>query len=668
MMTQESIQPMLDWISANPTGSGFLVFLISLAESLAIVGLFVPGVVLMTAIGGMMGAGILPLWETLLWAILGAIAGDGISYWLGYHYHERLRDIWPFKQFPQLLSRGEVFFKHHGGKSIVFGRFVGPVRPMIPVIAGMMDMSPKRFLFFNILSAIVWAPLYSLPGILIGASLGSLSPEVARRAGLLVILLLLALWVLYEGFILMGSWIGKGIQYVIRSLAHTLHRSPCLKQILTTQKGSADEQLGLAVFFLIACAGFFRLCLDVWHESGITAWNEPVYQVLRALYSNKLICITGILTNIGEPFVLLPVISVIGLKLLWDKRYAAGICWGLTIGIGITIGHFLKPAMAVTRPDGLAYLNPEYAFPSGHTLTATLTFALSAFLLKNAISRQYRWIPLAISVALILWVAISRLYLGVHWFTDILGGLTLGFTCVTCGVFFYRRIESKSLKIKSFIPGGWVFVITFSLYSMVTYPDMRQSLVRQWPTHVLTETAWQQGTNNIYSLHRTGAFKRQATLFDIQWLSPLTAIKQTLQEAGWVIVPKLSFNTCVMFLANNPDPSMFPVMPKFHRDRLPVLTVAKKQGDSTRLVLQIWQSDYKTEAEVPLWVGTLRIEAATHPLPLVTVYREAPYDGTTLRQFEQTLKKHAKDTGIRWARSKTETHPEILLLTAPKDG
>ena len=147
-MTQESIQPFLQWIGEHPHWSGLAVFLISLSESLAIVGLVVPGVVLMTAIGAMIGAGILPAWITLGWAILGAIAGDGISYWLGYHYHEHLRDFWPFRSYPALLARGEAFFKSHGGKSIILGRFIGPVRPMIPVIAGMMDMSPKRFLFF----------------------------------------------------------------------------------------------------------------------------------------------------------------------------------------------------------------------------------------------------------------------------------------------------------------------------------------------------------------------------------------------------------------------------------------------------------------------------------------------------------------------------------------
>ena len=118
-MSPETYQPILDWIGSHPHWSGFIVFLISLSESLAIVGLVVPGVVLMTAIGGMMGSGILPFWATLTWAILGAIAGDGISYWLGYHYHQHLKisgrlnssqGYWPEAKFFSISMVVKVLF------------------------------------------------------------------------------------------------------------------------------------------------------------------------------------------------------------------------------------------------------------------------------------------------------------------------------------------------------------------------------------------------------------------------------------------------------------------------------------------------------------------------------------------------------------------------------
>lgn len=667
-MTQESIQPFLDWITAHPTWSGFIVFLISLSESLAIVGLVVPGVVMMTAIGGMMGSGHLPFWETLSWAILGAIAGDGISYWLGYHYHQHLREFWPFKQFPKLLARGESFFKLHGGKSIIFGRFVGPVRPMIPVIAGMMDMSPKRFLFFNILSAIAWAPLYSLPGILIGLSLGTLSSEVASRTGILVLLVLLALWLMYETLVLIGAWILKTLRRMLHAIWKILRKLPWLHPLLRTSLGSEQSQLGILLLCLLAFAAFGITIHDVLNSSGIASWNEPVYQALRALYNTKIIAWTGFLTGLGDPWILLPAVAAIGCWLLWRQRYKAAFCWLLTIGLGFITGLLLKIETAIPRPEGLIYLSNKFSFPSAHALTATLVFGLAAVFIQQTISMlappacKYRWVPWVIAIPLILFIALSRVYLGMHWFTDIIGSLTLGVACVTLGTFIYRRIESRPIPIRAIlIPGISVIAITLTVYAIFFYPIHRTELVRQWSMQTLAEKTWWQGKGDTNALHRTGAFKRQATIFDVQWLGPLDKIQTALEKAGWTVIPKLNFKTGVILLANNPSPLLFPTMPKFHRDRLPVLAVTKDINETKRIVLQIWRSDYQTESGVPLWVGTLRIEEASHPLPMVTTFLEQPEHQDILKELVKSLSSNSQiHTRIITAED-TDTHNVLLL-------
>src|SRR3990172_2940796 len=200
------LKPALDWIMAHPHWSGTAVFVISLAESLAIVGLFIPGTIVMFGVGALVAAGALGLWATLGLAVAGAVVGDGISYWLGYHYHEQLRLMWPFSRYPQLLARGETYFHRHGGKSVLLGRFVGPVRPITPVVAGMLGMSPLRFLVVNVLSALGWAPAYILPGVVFGASLG-LASAVASRLAVLVVGLLVVLW--------LSIW---GVRAIIRLL------------------------------------------------------------------------------------------------------------------------------------------------------------------------------------------------------------------------------------------------------------------------------------------------------------------------------------------------------------------------------------------------------------------------------------------------------------------
>src|SRR5258708_7146178 len=108
------VSPLLQWLNANPEFAGLVTFIISASESVAIIGTIVPGSITMTALGALAGAGIIPLWGTLLWAILGAIVGDGISYWLGYYFKDRLKSAWPFRKYPGLLESGEVFVHKHG--------------------------------------------------------------------------------------------------------------------------------------------------------------------------------------------------------------------------------------------------------------------------------------------------------------------------------------------------------------------------------------------------------------------------------------------------------------------------------------------------------------------------------------------------------------------------
>lgn len=162
-MDSTLLDPALGWIAAHPYWAYLIVALIAFCESLAIVGLIVPGALLLFGVGALIGSGELALWPTLISAAIGAILGDGISFWLGYHYRQHLADLWPFNRYPKLMARGIRFFERHGGKSILFGRFVGPVRPIIPAVAGMMHMSVPKYISINLLSAMAWAPAYLLP-------------------------------------------------------------------------------------------------------------------------------------------------------------------------------------------------------------------------------------------------------------------------------------------------------------------------------------------------------------------------------------------------------------------------------------------------------------------------------------------------------------------------
>ncbi len=189
----ELLQQLLDWIALNPIWAGIAIFLVAMCESLAVIGMLVPGAAMMIGFGTLISTGILEFWPTCGWAVAGAIVGDGLSFMLGHHYQSRISRLWPFNRHPQSLERSIQFFQRYGGMSVVIGRFVGPTRAIIPMIAGMMGMPANRFIIANVISALAWAPLYLLPGMVLGASLG-LASEVVIRLVILLLLLVMLIW------------------------------------------------------------------------------------------------------------------------------------------------------------------------------------------------------------------------------------------------------------------------------------------------------------------------------------------------------------------------------------------------------------------------------------------------------------------------------------------
>jgi undecaprenyl-diphosphatase len=194
MITPEAL---LNTISAHPGAAYGVVFLAALAESLAVIGMFLPGVLVMFAAGTLIAEGTLVFWPTLLLAMVGAVSGDSLSYWLGRRYRTRLPHLWPFNRYPAPLEHALAFFARHGGKSVFLGRFIGPLRAMVPLVAGLLDMPPRAFLLANLGSALPWALAYLAPGMLFGVSLTLAGHDHHRMILLTVLsvfLMLLVLW------------------------------------------------------------------------------------------------------------------------------------------------------------------------------------------------------------------------------------------------------------------------------------------------------------------------------------------------------------------------------------------------------------------------------------------------------------------------------------------
>jgi membrane protein DedA with SNARE-associated domain len=162
------VQPLLAFVSAHAGWAIVIMFVTSFGESFAFLSLLFPGTTLLIAAGTLMANGTLPYWPVVTGAIVGAVLGDTVSYWIGRRYGSALGRVWPFSRDPNLLPRGIRYFERHGGKSVFIGRFFGPLRAVIPLAAGVLQMPSGWFWFANVTSALVWAPMLLFVGDAVG--------------------------------------------------------------------------------------------------------------------------------------------------------------------------------------------------------------------------------------------------------------------------------------------------------------------------------------------------------------------------------------------------------------------------------------------------------------------------------------------------------------------
>jgi len=134
-----------------------VVFALAFGESLAFISLLIPAWGALVAIGALLGSSGISFWPVWVAGSLGAAFGDWLSYWIGLKLEYSVQHIWPLSRHPDLIPRGEAFMKKWGIPGIFIGRFFGPLRASVPLIAGIFEMPYWRFQFANFTSAFVWA-------------------------------------------------------------------------------------------------------------------------------------------------------------------------------------------------------------------------------------------------------------------------------------------------------------------------------------------------------------------------------------------------------------------------------------------------------------------------------------------------------------------------------
>ena len=688
------LHPLLAWVGQHPHLAGLVVFLVALTESLAVVGLIVPGALIMFGAGALIAGGTLEFWNTFLLAVFGAILGDGLSYWLGRHYHQQLRLMWPFRDHPKMLTRGEDFFQQHGGKSVIIARFIGPVRPVLPLVAGMLDMPAPRFFAVNLLSALAWAPTYLLPGMAFGASL-AIAGEVAGRLALLLAIFLVLSWLLFWSARALYLWLQPHAQDWTQQLLQRSQRIRGLAWLINglfdPQRRASSALLGWLLILLGGCWLFLGVLEDVLTDDPLVSAGYGLYQLLQGLRNPVADHIMVGLSALGDSTVILSVVAAVLAYQLWRRQWHEVLYWLGSLGFAVAAIAVLKAGLHFPRPTDLYSGLDSFSFPSGHATVGTVVYGYLAMLIAGGLPPRWHWLSYACGSVLIGGIAFSRLYLGAHWLADVAAGIGLGMAWIALlGITRHYHLPHYLLQPKpEHMPqhlsqpsarqhydlqqqmGSGILVVSLLSLSITgswhiarsLEQDLRRYTVQSHQQQLDQATWWTSAWQQLPA-YRIDLEGEQEQPLNIQWAGDIKQIRNRLLAQGWHHPLAVTARTAMHWFAPDATLASLPVLPQVHNGRRESLLLVLNEED-THLVLRLWPSSTRlTSDDRPLWLGTvtnLRLQC----LPLFCFphsgidYDDAllALEGMTAEMAQQNIQ-HRRINGVH----KIAWRGQVLLL------
>ena len=445
----------LDYILSLIGQYGYvIVFLGVMLES---AGVPLPGETILIAAGFLVQQGHLDLEDAIIFGILGAVTGDQIGYWVGREGGRRFVLRWGRYVLitQERLERAEGFFARHGGKAVFLARFVAGLRVFGALVAGISRMRWRTFLFYNALGGMLWATAAVMVGYLLGGSLNLIERWAGRAS-----LLLLGLVGLGLAFYFSYRWVVRHQRQILAYGDAVLSYPPFARLISRYERQLAwllrrvapGEYLGLHLTVgLLAAAGclwlFGGVAEDLLNNDPLVRFDQTVATTLHERATPTLTAFFLVVTALGslETIGLLGLVVAIifGVRRKWLNLGT----WLAALAGGLVLNELLKELFARPRPyfEHPLVLETSYSFPSGHATMSLIVYGMLAYFCVLAI-RTWRARTAVVFGAslLVLLIGFSRIYLGVHYFSDVVAGFASG------GIWLSALITgSETLRLRS---------------------------------------------------------------------------------------------------------------------------------------------------------------------------------------------------------------------------
>jgi membrane protein DedA with SNARE-associated domain/membrane-associated phospholipid phosphatase len=432
-----------DWIRSLPNWVALaVVFGAPALEASAFFGFLFPGEIAVFVGGVIAYEGRLGLGSVIVAAVAGAVIGDTVGYWVGRRFGRRLLHFLfgkvPFlgKRLDGELDRAQAYLKRRGGRAVFFGRYTAALRVLVPGLAGMSDMHYPRFLFWNVTGGATWAVLFVLLGYFAGAAWHEVE-RYASRVGLLLLALVVLAFIAVRVVRRYRSDPERARALRARAarvvpVAWLLRRFPEAAAWMG-RRFAPREPVGLPLTFVAivgaACAVSLALLIPGVSHARVTYLDSSVQRFVLDHRTAWATNVNDVVTWLGSTAVLAPLIAFVSAILVIRSRAWRPVA-GMLVALGGAIVLYNALKLGIDRPRPpvshmLVHVGGE-SFPSGHATAAVAVYGMLAAVLWARWSSPRRILVWPVAFVLASLVGLSRLYLGVHWFTDVLGGYALG--------------------------------------------------------------------------------------------------------------------------------------------------------------------------------------------------------------------------------------------------
>jgi undecaprenyl-diphosphatase len=334
------------------------------------------------------------------------------------------------------VDRAQAYLKRRGGRAVFFGRYTAALRVLVPGLAGMSDMHYPKFLLWNVTGGGTWAVAFVLLGYYAGAAWHQVE-HYASRVSLILL-----------GLVILAFVTVRLVRRYRRDPARARAARERLEDLAPVswarrrfpapvrwvgRRFVPGNALGLPLTFVVVigavCAVSFGLLVGEVSEGGRTYLDSSVQAFVLDHRVGPMTVAMKAVTWLGSSVVLVPLLVAVGAFFLVRRRdWRPGLALVAAFGGAVILSNVVKPIIERPRPPAEHLIGQAsgFSFPSGHTTGAIALWGMLAALVWARGSTAARGLAWPAAVVIVGAVGASRLYLGAHWFTDVLGGYALG--------------------------------------------------------------------------------------------------------------------------------------------------------------------------------------------------------------------------------------------------